>query len=382
MFCSELGSFGALIRAKNFRDRVYARKTVEFGPNFSSTEERKEKDNPLLLPRTHTHVDQFLIAMKVARSFVACFLSNTPSRRSMNSFSSSVVGRSCAMPPSSATYWEVEQKFVIPSSGDIHAAAVLEALYQRLEQAGLTRTATTEIVDWYFDVPSADYPLIRQDCWLRHRSSSSSDKEQPRQGQWELKRGDAAGSKKSKATVYEEIAGEQALQITQEVIARFRDAHANDAAKTQQPQQHPDMGHLYEDHDIPVAPIEIPGLTPLARIATQRSSWRSTTTTTTTTTSAEAAAPNIAVDLDTTDFGHAVGEVETLVTDKSQIERARQDLQAWLQTVLGQDADDGSDDSLAKGPLPMGKLEFYLANKRPDVYKILVEAGLMASRPK
>eukprot|EP00977_Amphora_coffeiformis_P006620 scaffold1428_cov159-Amphora_coffeaeformis.AAC.10 len=102
----------------------------------------------------------------------------------------------------------------------------------------------------------------------------------------------------------------------------------------------------------------------MARIVTHRSTWHPLE---------KDDLKNLIVDLDATDFGHAVGEMETLVTDKSQIEAARQDLQKWLKDLLGEAA--------LKGPPPMGKLECYLSTQRPKILEVLVDAGLMPARP-
>lgn len=249
--------------------------------------------------------------------------------------------------------FEVEQKFAITAQ-DVGTTVDLR---DRLIRAGLVESNSKEMVDWYFDVPSNDYPLIRQDCWLRYRSSTSSSSSSSLKGQWELKRGTIRDTKSnSKATVYEEIEGEQALLQARELIETFQARqNTSDGAKHDAP-------NLYQQHEIPQSPIEITSLAPLARIATQRSTWRS----------AKQTDKLFVVDLDSTDFQYAVGEVETVVTDQSQIEAAQEELQQWLRNVLGETA--------LQGPPPMGKLEYYLSTQRPEILEILVEAGLMPNR--
>ena len=247
--------------------------------------------------------------------------------------------------------FEVEQKFAITAQdGDLR---------DRLIRAGLVESNSKEMVDWYFDVPRNDYPLIRQDCWLRYRSStsSSSSSSSSLMGQWELKRGTSRDTKsKSKATVYEEIEGEEALLQARELIEAFQASqNTRGGAKHAAP-------NLHQQDEIPQSPIEITGLAPLARIVTHRSTWRL----------AKQTDKLFVVDLDSTDFQYAVGEVETVVTDQSQIEAAQEELQQWLRNVLGEAA--------LQGPPPMGKLEYYLSMQRPEILKILVEAGLMPDR--
>lgn len=290
-----------------------------------------------------------------------------------------------------SSFWEVEQKFAITASGDDDDTRDNDDdVRERLTRAGLQESKNCKkMVDWYFDVPEANYPLIRQDCWLRYRSSCLSsndtddDDKDEMKGQWELKRGSTSSdvdskTTTSKATVYEEIEGEEALLQARELIETFqRSQHATadnvspsssiDAAASANNTK--EAQNLYLDYDdIPQSPIEIVGLAPLARIGTHRSTWRSSAATTTTGSDNN----SLVVDLDATDFQYAVGEVETIVTDKSKIEAAQQELQEWLRQVLGETA--------VQGPPPMGKLEYYLSKHRPEILEILVEAGLMPTR--
>ena len=111
---------------------------------------------------------------------------------------------------------EVEQKFAITD---------IASVQERLIEAGFTTDVTCRktIFDWYFDVPAANYPLLRQDCWLRYRSSTSTSGNNNDDGQWELKRGttNITANKESKATVYQEIEGPQALLQARELIQSY-----------------------------------------------------------------------------------------------------------------------------------------------------------------
>lgn len=289
--------------------------------------------------------------MKLA-SFGFSFLSGFARRQRFvaNSVVLMSSSSSSAPPPETSVTsgaWEVEQKFAIPDPN---------AMMERLAQVGFAEAKRFEMVDWYFDVPPT-YPLVRQDSWLRYRSAANKG-----DGQWELKRGtprlDDGG--KSKATVYEEIEGGKALTVSQELITAYlANRQWDEKSSTEN-----DSADLYKDYDIPQSPVDIPGLSPIARIATQRSTWLPSETD---------AMENLVVDLDTTDFGHAVGEVEMLVGKKSDIEGARQDLQKWLEDLLGEDT--------LKGPPPMGKLEYFLSTHRPSILDVLVDAGILPERP-
>jgi len=269
------------------------------------------------------------------------------SSSSSSSSSSSLTTPVGTTPTSKA--WEVEQKFTIPNP---------KQMMEQLKETGFVEVQQIEMVDWYFDVPPT-YPLIRQDCWLRYRTVASGN------GRWELKRGNQienGGDGKSKATVYEEIEGDQALLTCQRLITNSlqKNQRSDEKSGIENDSHH----HFYEGQKVPMPPIDIPGLSPIARIVTHRSTWHPLE---------KDDSKNLIVDLDTTDFGHAVGEVERLVTDKSQIETALQDLQAWLRDLLGEDA--------LKGSPPMGKLECYLSTRRPEILEVLVDAGLMPARP-
>jgi hypothetical protein len=271
------------------------------------------------------------------------------------------------------TCWEVEQKFVLDD-----ATAVLK----RLQDAGLREHGRRHMVDSYFDVAADDYPLIRQDCWLRYRcctnegvaATTTSSSDSRATGQWELKRGnresisssnaDNRSEGASRATVYQELEGWEALQATQELLLGGLPPYPISESSTTQATANT-KGLLARDlYEIPPPPVAIPGLQAFARIVTHRSSWSLPR-------DDDDDVAVVVVDLDTTDFGYAVGEVERLVTKASDIEAARRDLQTWLETVLGEDA--------LAGPPPVGKLEYYLQTQQPHVYNILVEEGLVAS---
>jgi thiamine-triphosphatase len=157
----------------------------------------------------------------------------------------------------------------------------------------------------------------------------------------------------------------EALQATQELLLGGSPPYPISGSSTTQATA--TKGLLARDlYEIPPPPVAIPGLHTFARIVTHRSSWSLPRDD-----DGDVAGAVVVVDLDTTDFGYAVGEVERLVTKASDIEAARRDLQTWLETVLGKDA--------LAGPPPVGKLEYYLQTQQPHVYNILVEEGLVAS---
>ena len=98
----------------------------------------------------------------------------------------------------------------------------------------------------------------------------------------------------------------------------------------------------------------------------------------------------LVVDLDTTDFGYAVGEVEAVVQRPDQVPAARAAIAEFLDTLLlrlydnddeeqdDENHDHGDGDQAPKAAA-VGKLEYYLQTRRPDVYQIMVEAGVVPS---
>jgi thiamine-triphosphatase len=243
------------------------------------------------------------------------------------------------------TTLEVEQKFALLDRN-------LEDIKARLRQAGFELDTVKEMVDWYFDVEGS--VLTRHDCWLRYRQLSSSDADQT--GQWELKRGqpktiqskDGAGSTESSTlTVYEEIEGAAAVSTACSVLSdfNFSPTSSSSAISTSN----------FQDHVVPKLGVFNTGLEPFARIVTQRSSWKSTD---------KGNWENLSVDLDSTDFGYAVGEVERVVHRQEDVEAARTQVKALIAELCN-----GSSDPA------VGKLEVFLKKNRLDIYQACVESG-------
>jgi len=74
------------------------------------------------------------------------------------------------------------------------------------------------------------------------------------------------------------------------------------------------------------------------------------------------------VDLDTSDFGYTVDEVEAIVEDEDDIEQAQAAARSLIAELIG----DAWSMSTAQG-----KLEYYLEKNRPDVYDMLMDCGVM-----
>jgi thiamine-triphosphatase len=232
---------------------------------------------------------------------------------------------------------EVEQKFTMANAGP-----------QVLEDLGFAPRSKTPVVmtDWYFD--DDNFSLLRRDCWLRHRAlvSDSTDETTTTttrtHGSWQLKVG--SGGSGSRTTVYTEIEGREAVEEALSNLDSFKGKVPNLPAA------------LLSDRTTPALPNS--SLTAFARIGTIRSSWTRT----------DELFRSINIDLDSTDFGYAVGEVEIEVSDPTLVERARERVQEVVRAISG---------SPKEGEKTMGKLEYYLVHQRPDVYQIAVECNVI-----
>jgi len=230
---------------------------------------------------------------------------------------------------------EVEEKFCLHDR-------TAEHLESRLSQLGFAFASRIEMEDWYFDSPN--FNLLRKDCWLRYRTNAQGD------GQWQLKIGKTSDhTAKGRSTIYTELEGEDAVEKSCDLLnvpAPMDELHA------------PDMNDIaFDGYTAPVFPVASSGFIPFARIFTQRSSWKALSE----------SLNDLSVDLDLTDFGYAVGEVELLVDSPSDIATAQHRIRTLIEQLqVEKDA-----------PPATGKLEFYLEQYRPDLYDFCVEIGVL-----
>ncbi|XP_048218737.1 thiamine-triphosphatase [Perognathus longimembris pacificus] len=204
---------------------------------------------------------------------------------------------------------EVERKFV-PGPGT-------EA---RLRELGGTLAHRRTFRDTYYD--TAELRLMRADRWLRRREGRG----------WELKCPGGAGLP-GPHTEYLELTSEPAI------VARLRELLGPGA---------PDAGRV-------AAALGPLGLREVASFVTERSAWELAP-------AGAEAGPPLRVDLDTADFGYAVGEVEALVPEAAQVPGAL-DRILGLCGLLGVPTQE-------RAP---AKLIVYLQRFRPDDYQRLLE---------
>ena len=292
----------------------------------------------------------------------------------------------------SSSVLELEQKFVISPN----------ATNERLHALGFHPTKDRHMVDWYFDFQSLSYPLVRRDTWLRYRHALDMDddggddnhKNRMQQGQWELKRGpqDQGGDSVNAVndtTVYEEIAGNNALEIVRNMFHSWEDKDPSES-----PTREEYTARLVREFTsaVPLPEDTLPGLIPFARIVTHRSSWKVEESNNDEAFSKYA---GVSVDLDQTDFGYNVGEVEVVVptssndddNSKDASSSAVRDAKRLIQELIdllssapapgsAGEASSSMDQTEAKAVVAKGKLEYFLQTQRPEVYSILEEVGL------
>ncbi|XP_074090934.1 thiamine-triphosphatase [Macrotis lagotis] len=207
---------------------------------------------------------------------------------------------------------EVEQKFV-PGPG-------IEA---RLAELGASRESQLSFRDSYYDTP--ELALMKADHWLRQREGSG----------WELKC-PGAGGNAGPHTKYVELTAEAAIaaRLAQRLGAPGLDTRSVSAA---------------------LGPLR---LREVASFVTERSVWKLALP------GAGREEQPLTVDLDTADFGYAVGEVEALVREEAEVPEALERIHS-LSSLLGVSPQE---------QIP-GKLIVYLKSFRPQDYQRLLEAA-------
>ncbi|KAL3944854.1 MAG: hypothetical protein SGBAC_001056 [Bacillariaceae sp.] len=233
--------------------------------------------------------------------------------------------------------YEVEEKFQLCD------ASMVES---RLKKLGFVPSKQVKFVDWYFDTDKNELSL--QDCWLRFRGKSNVV------GDWELKKAYKGTSKG--ATVYEEIVGAEAISVAKKMLVK---------SGYKISEQRADDDNNFEAPPLPEFASDLP-LQAFCRLATKRSSWQMDKEWPTQTHA------GLSVDLDMTNTGFSVGEVEMVVDDKDQIKDANKRVQAMIAELMEGTAS-------CEGPA-IGKLEHFLMIHRPDHYEACLEAGVIKGK--
>ncbi|XP_011371134.1 thiamine-triphosphatase [Pteropus medius] len=213
---------------------------------------------------------------------------------------------------------EVERKF-IPGPGT----------EERLLELGGTLEHQVTFRDSYYDTP--ELSLMRTDHWLRQRESSG----------WELKCPGAAGVS-GLHTEYLELTAEPAIvaKLCEVLGAEVLGARGVAAV---------------------LSPL---GLQEVASFVTKRSAWKLVLS------RADEEELLLRVDMDTADFGYAVGEVEVMVHQEAEVPAAVEKINK-LSSMLG---------VLAQEVAP-AKLIVYLQRFRPQDYQRLLDVHSSREKP-
>lgn len=193
---------------------------------------------------------------------------------------------------------------------------------EKLQELGATLEHRVTFRDTYYD--TSELSLMLTDHWLRQREGSG----------WELKCPGVTGVS-GPHNAYVEVTSESAI-VAQlfELLGSGEQETAGVAAN--------------------LGPLQ---LREVASFVTTRSSWKLASS------GARDQEPPLTVDLDSTDFGYAVGEVEVLVHEKAEVPAALEKIMG-LSSVLGVPAQE-------KAP---AKLMVYLERFRPRDHQRLLEA--------
>ncbi|KAL7538164.1 hypothetical protein ACHAWF_006009 [Thalassiosira exigua] len=267
-----------------------------------------------------------------------------------------------AGPPSSEL--EVEQKFAI---ADAVAAKRVE---RKLASLGFEVSRREEFADWYFDLPAPRWHFSLRDCWFRYREKRvKMGSGWGWRGAWQVKRGKegcgegddaytgARGAAGDGMTVYEELQGKDAKELIVKMLNDLDDGGAGEGTPCS----------TYNGYDVPYL-AGAGGLVPFARLKTFRTCYEPTN---------DGEFRSLKVDVDKTDFGYMVGEVEAVIGNASQDEQvdAAKEKIRKLVHLISSEGESGTLASIAV----IGKLEQYLINNHPDHYEACVESGVIGA---
>lgn len=254
-----------------------------------------------------------------------------------------------SVPSSTLPEYEVEQKFALTS---------VENIETRLRDLGFvpsTSTPEIEMVDWYWDDATDQWQLTTQDNWLRFRHVTDKP------GEWQLKlrRRIPSETKEEPSVVYEEIVGTEAITAAVSKLS----LEENNGINVKNDTLYKDFLHEHAN-DLPKEMTQndgTPQMTPFAKIVTRRSTWIPSK-------DEQQTFQDIKVDLDATNFDYAVGEVEVVVHDETEIADAQQRVNQFVVQLT-------QEPEMAKPPV--GKLEYYLMQNRPDHYQALLDREIL-----
>ena len=259
----------------------------------------------------------------------------------------------------------MEKKFRI--ADELHATRVEVTL----ASLGFERVGSEEeFVDWYFDLPGPHWHFSLRDVWIRYRERKIGiDGGWGWRGAWQVKRGirtkDDSGQQGREGdgiTVYEELQGRDAKALILDLLSESAGMEGLDAAlgKVLSPTRSSLPDSQYDGYDVPyLAGAEC--LLPFARLLTKRTRYETTN---------DGIFGNLKVDIDRTDVGYMVGEVEAVFEnfsdEQSYVELAKEKI-SKLVDLLSCD-NEGNDST-------MSKLEYYMIKNQRGHYDACVKSS-------
>ena len=272
---------------------------------------------------------------------------------------------------------EVEKKF--PISEDPIA---FDNLKETLTSLGFQITHEEEFVDWYFDLPGPNWHFSLRDIWIRYREKKTNMDSHMWgwKGVWQVKhgkpRGDKGASNNSDGmTVYQEYQGEDAKTLILEMLSNIKDGSTHQTLDD----SYRDAQTLkcFESLCIP----QLDGAEKLALFSmfkTFRSCWEIPETC-----DDDSNFRGLKVDIDRTDFGYAVGEVEAVFQsngiDTQAVELGKEKIRNLVELLTYEQnkAFGESKEEANLTTMSMGKLEYYLKSNNEDHYDACVRAGVI-----
>ena len=263
---------------------------------------------------------------------------------------------------------EVETKFRIDStnsdkddsSGDVK---------DRLRSLGFVPCQSVRFVDHYYDEETT-LSLSLRDTWLRFRATSADS------GQWQLKRGKNVKASNSTAAVYEELEGEDAISEVMKILKEQITIEKRSESVVENPETSKLPNYFKYPPKIPSTDPKSKSLKAFCSLETSRETYEWSGTGNSNDRNDDQGISSrdlkgIKVDLDQTNLGYAVGEVEKVVHEESEVHQANEQISAIIDQIL---------EGKPRQDPPCGKLESYLKIHRPDHYRKLLEKGVLQQR--
>ena len=265
---------------------------------------------------------------------------------------------------------EVETKFRIDSTNsDNDVKDSSGDVKDRLRSLGFVPCQSIRFVDHYYDEETT-LSLSLRDTWLRFRATSVDS------GQWQLKRGKNAEASNSTAAIYEEIEGEDAISEVMKMLKEEITIDNCGGSLVENPETGATPNYFKFPPKIPSTDPKSKSLTAFCSLETSRESyeWSGASNGNDRNDNQNISGNDlkgIKVDLDQTNLGYAVGEVEKVVHEESEVHQANEQISAIIDQIL---------EGKPRQDPPSGKLEHYLKIHRPDHYRKLLERGVLQQR--